>query len=178
MQTEAPPTYSEYPTKLPDFFPIGSYKVKPVVNVTELQAHLRLLGAFYELKLEVQRQADGIEAQNKDEAWVVFVNRAVYRFFAWNSANWTLSMPGLYLEMMPPLDVLMVWHTYLLVRSLNGSIASSMPLTHLLRILDRSTRTKAACPTYMQRTSRTCGEPSLQYNIFILLINRFVEVCP
>jgi len=57
MQTaEVPPAYSEYPTELPDSFPIGRHKVEPLVNVTKLQAHLRLLGAIHKLKQDVQAQ--------------------------------------------------------------------------------------------------------------------------
>ncbi|KAG8809140.1 hypothetical protein FRC17_003598 [Serendipita sp. 399] len=52
---------------------------------------------------------------NKDSAWVVFVNKAVYRFFAWASATWNrTSSPALSETYIPPLDVIMVWHTYLL----------------------------------------------------------------
>jgi hypothetical protein len=147
MQAETPPTYSEYPTELPDLFPIGRDQVRPLVNVTELQAHLKLLGAFYELKREVQNQPSNVGAGNKDEAWVVFVNRAVYRFFAWTSVPWNLPGPELYVDEVPPLDVLMVWHTYLLVRVPEGSIDFSTLLTWILshRILYRSTRIKAVC---------------------------------
>ncbi|CAG8633747.1 10604_t:CDS:1 [Acaulospora colombiana] len=116
---ETPPTYSEYPTELPEQLPIGQHNVRPLVNVTELQAHLKLLGAFSELKRDVQDQQDGIVTDDRDQVWVVFVNRAVHRFFAWTSAQWELPSPGLYPDMMPPLDVMMVWHTYLLVWHLN-----------------------------------------------------------
>jgi hypothetical protein len=112
---EQPPTYNEYPTQLPQRFPIGGHEVSPLVNVTELQCHLRLLGAIHRLKGVVQAQEDGIAATNRDLAWVVFVNRAVYRFYAWSSGYWKYDKPGLSEELMPPLDVIMVWHAYLLV---------------------------------------------------------------
>jgi hypothetical protein len=116
MQTaEASPTYSEYPTELPASFPIGIHKVKPLVNVTELQAHLRLLGAIHKLKQNVQAQQEGISATDRDLAWVVYVNRAVWRFSKWAAAPWVLSSSGLSEESIPPLDVVMVWHSYLLV---------------------------------------------------------------
>jgi hypothetical protein len=151
---EAPPTYSEYPTELPELFPIGKHQVKPLVNVTELQAHLKLLGAFHELKQEVETQPLGDGAANKDEAWVIFVNRAVYRFFSWASAQWNLSAPGLYADMMPPLDVIMVWHTYLLVRDLDPSsiISSRLIFIPLRRILGHFTKIKAVCQPRTQRT--------------------------
>jgi hypothetical protein len=112
---ESPPAYNEYPTELPQRFPIGARQVSPLVNVTELQCHLRLLGAIDKLKGVVQAQEDGIAATNKDLAWVVFVNRAVYRFYAWSSGYWNYDQPGLSEDVMPPLDVIMVWHAYLLV---------------------------------------------------------------
>ena len=115
---EGPPVYSEYPTELPETFPIGQNKVQPLVNVTELQAHLRLLGAIYKLKQEVQAQPDGVAATDCELAWVVYVNRAVRRFYKWTLSLWTLESPGLSEEVMPPLDVIMVWHSYLLVSRL------------------------------------------------------------
>lgn len=111
---EGPPVYSEYPIELPNDFPIGRQKTQPLVNLTELQAHLRLLGAFHKLKEDVQAQEDGIAARNKDQAWVVFVNRAAHRFYTWASSTWPTSVPGLNETMMPPLDIIMVWHSYLL----------------------------------------------------------------
>jgi len=112
---EGPPPYSEYPTELPDDFPIGRHTVQPLVNATELQAHLRLLGAIYRLKQDVQTQGDGIAVIDRDLAWVVYVNRAVRRFYQWTSCSWRPKCPGVSEEIAPPLDVMMVWHSYLLV---------------------------------------------------------------
>lgn len=114
-----PPVYTEYPTELPVDFPIGQQKTAPLVNVTELQAHLRLLGAINKLQEDVKSQADGVAATNQDLAWVVFVNRAVYRFYAWAGAQWPALPPGSSEVSIPPLDVVMVWHTYLLVSLVN-----------------------------------------------------------
>jgi len=113
--TEGPPPYSQYPTELPETFPIGRNNVHPLVNVTELQAHLRLLGAIYKLKQDVQAQNDGVAATDSELAWVVYVNRAVRRFYKWTSSSWVPVSPRLSEEIMPPLDVIMVWHSYLLV---------------------------------------------------------------
>src|SRR5450631_2399074 len=111
--TEAPPVYTEYPTELPESFPIGAHKTQPLVNVTELQGHLRLLGALHKLKTGVQGQEDGVAATDAALAWVVFVNRAVHRFYIWASSAWSQSSPGLSESVIPPLDVIMVWHSYL-----------------------------------------------------------------
>ncbi|KAG8812482.1 hypothetical protein FRC18_002927 [Serendipita sp. 400] len=112
--SDLPPTYTEYPTELPAQLPIGPHQVAPIVNVTELQAHLRLLGAIHKLKEVVQCQEDGIATTDRELGWIVFVNRAVYRFFAWTAATWQKTSPSLNETYIPPLDVIMVWHAYLL----------------------------------------------------------------
>ncbi len=115
-KVEQPPSYSEYPAELPPTFPIGMKNVQPLVNVTELQAHLKLLGAFDGLKRGVveQRLPEGM---NKEQAWVVFVNKAVHRFYTLLQANWPNGCVVASSEMtMPPLDVVLIWHSYLLVR--------------------------------------------------------------
>jgi len=115
-KVEQPPSYSEYPTELPSTFPIGRKNIRPLVNVAELQAHLKLLGAFDILKRSVveQRLPEGL---NKEQSWVVFVNRAVHRFYTLLQANWTDGCVVASSEAtMPPLDVVLIWHSYLLVR--------------------------------------------------------------
>jgi hypothetical protein len=114
---QLPPSHNEYPTELPATLPIGKHEVPPLVNVTDLQAHLRLLGAFDRLKYTVQHPAEGIPSGMQHEhLWVLFLNRAVYRFEAFMGAIWPMNVVIASTEVtMPPLDVLMVWHTYLLV---------------------------------------------------------------
>ncbi|CAG7854222.1 SubName: Full=Uncharacterized protein {ECO:0000313/EMBL:CCA67541.1} [Serendipita indica DSM 11827] len=152
MQSQEPaPVYTQYPTELPPTFPIGVHRTAPLVNVTELQAHLRLLGAISKLKSDVQTR--GVSARSKDTAWVVFVNRAVFRFFEWVNALWIPSEPGLDETRVPPLDVLMVWHTYLLnprtyfedsqrmesVYANNLRKLAEMPLTLIASLIDGQT---------------------------------------
>jgi hypothetical protein len=114
---QIPPSYTEYPTELPATFPIGEHEVPPLVNVTDLQAHLRLLGAFDRLKYTVQHPEDGPPpGMQREHLWVLFLNRAVDRFEAFMSATWPNNVVVASTEATtPPLDVLMVWHTYLLV---------------------------------------------------------------
>lgn len=114
-KAEQPPPYSEYPTELPATFPIGTKNVRPLVNVTELQAHLTLLGAFDRLKRTVVEQCLPA-GMNEEQAWVVFVNKAVHRFYALLRTNWPDGLVVASSEMtMPPLDIILVWHSYLLV---------------------------------------------------------------
>ena len=114
---QPPPAYTEYPTELPTTFPIGKHEVPPLVNVTDLQAHLRLLGAFDRLKYTVQHPDDRLPVgMQREHLWILFLNRAVQRFEAFMSATWPNNVVVASTEAtMPPLDVLMVWHTYLLV---------------------------------------------------------------
>jgi hypothetical protein len=89
------------------------------VTVEDLQAHLRVLGAFSKLKEHVYQSVNGSDKE-KDEGWVVYVSRAVHRFGAFIGTEWTSPFPGWKEETVPPLDVLMVLHSYLLVRTFNG----------------------------------------------------------
>ena len=112
---EQPPSYSEYPTELPTIFPIGKKNAQPLINVTELQPHLKLLGAFDRLKKSIveQRLPEGLD---KEQAWAVFVNKAVHRFYTLLQAKWPDGCVVASSETtMPPLDVLLIWHSYLLV---------------------------------------------------------------
>jgi len=114
---QLPPSYTEYPTELPATFPIGKHEVSPLVNVTDLQAHLRILGAFDRLKYTVQHPEVGLPpGMGREHLWILFLNRAVHRFEAFMSAPWPDNVVLASTEAtVPPLDVLMVWHTYLLV---------------------------------------------------------------
>lgn len=116
---DLPPHYTDISEELPLTFQVGRERVSPLVNVTELQAHLRLLQAFRKLKDDVHHAHSPIFDVNdlpndKNRAWVVFVNRAVYRFDKFMSGAWT-DWPPWSESCIPPLDVIMVWHTYLLV---------------------------------------------------------------
>ena len=114
---QPPPSYAEYPTELPKTFPVGKHEVPPLVNVTDLQAHLRLLGAFDRLKYAVQHPEGGPPpGMQPEHLWILFLNKAVDRFETFMSATWPNNVVIASTEAtMPPLDVLMVWHTYLLV---------------------------------------------------------------
>jgi hypothetical protein len=99
------------PTELPNIFPIGEHILAPVVTIAELQQHLRILGAFYQLRQMVTAAA----SWDADPIWAAFVNRAVHRFNLW--AQTTSIMVHVDSDSLPPIDVLMVWHAYMLVSS-------------------------------------------------------------
>ncbi|CAA7259398.1 unnamed protein product [Cyclocybe aegerita] len=106
-----PPVYT-----VPTQFAIGSSRTTvPLVNIQEIKGHL-LLNAFAELKNRIL-SAD-VRAPNvppdEDRKWGWFVALAVERFDTW--------CRGLQADdsgkdtdiVLPPLDVLMVWHAYML----------------------------------------------------------------
>ncbi|CAG8690404.1 560_t:CDS:1, partial [Acaulospora colombiana] len=108
-----PPVYSEFSASssvsgpsLPREFSVGKFKTPPVIAVEDLQAHLRVLGAFSKLKEDVHHMNGGSQ-QEKDQAWVVYVNRAVHRFNTFMGTEWEGEFPGWTEENAPPLDVLM-----------------------------------------------------------------------
>ncbi|KAJ7042053.1 hypothetical protein C8F04DRAFT_1078148 [Mycena alexandri] len=112
--TEAPPAYS-----FPERFTIGSGRTtEPFVNASQLKDHLALLHAFAELKLSAEAMGTDLGIPHlpteKEERWVFFVGLAVERFEKWCRAlQPSHSEKGL-ATILPPIDVIMVWHAYLL----------------------------------------------------------------
>ncbi|KAG8971610.1 hypothetical protein FRC05_010956 [Tulasnella sp. 425] len=145
--------------KLPNHFRINNNYVIPQLNPSDLEAHLVLLGAFHRLKEEVLT-LKGVKADiplEPEERYAVFLQRAVYRF-----EQWAVRMIGgegqedeeggrgqLRPNEVPPLDVMMVWHTYMLnprtyyedcLRKLPGLLRiGSFPLVQLVSSIDQET---------------------------------------
>ncbi|KAF7294634.1 hypothetical protein MIND_01000000 [Mycena indigotica] len=113
--SEAPPAYSA-----PDTFNVGGKQTKrPFVNVSQLKGHLALMHEFAELKLKVE----GLSAQeatvqrlptDKDRRWAYFVGLAVERFEKWCKTLEPAEYEKGLATLLPPVDVIMVWHSYLL----------------------------------------------------------------
>ncbi|KAG9034855.1 hypothetical protein FS837_002108, partial [Tulasnella sp. UAMH 9824] len=145
--------------KLPNHFKINNQYAKAQVVPSELQAHLVLLGAFHRLREEVRTFKGKADIpMEPDERWAVFLQRAVYRF-----EQWAVRMIGgegqeevlgegprvLAPNEVPPLDVLMIWHTYMLnprtyyedcLRKLPGLLRiGSLPLMQLAGSIDSET---------------------------------------
>lgn len=136
--------------KMPEHFKIGGKYVIPPVLPSDLFAHLILLGAFHRLREEVRTQKGKADITlQPDEQWAVFLERAVYRFERWaitvmGDGEQAASTPmiksrDLGPNELPPLDVMMVWHTYLLnprtyyedtLRNLPGLLAVGFVLLH------------------------------------------------
>ncbi|TFK20552.1 hypothetical protein FA15DRAFT_708011, partial [Coprinopsis marcescibilis] len=143
------PTYT-FPTK----FVIGGVPTDSLlITAPEIKGHLALLNAFAELKKNVHAWPDSIPNMPPDEEkrWGWFVNMAVERFDRWVRALKPTDDSIAIEDVLPPIDVLMVWHSYMLnprwyaedgqrlgpilqpLHSIGGKLAAS--LHHLPEIL-------------------------------------------
>ncbi|KAF6750970.1 hypothetical protein DFP72DRAFT_1172599 [Ephemerocybe angulata] len=112
-----PPQYT-FPTS----FTIGGKETsKVLVDVPEMKGHLALLRAFEALKTEVcawePESQGGLQDMpfNDDKRWAWFVGLAAERFDAWcRSLPLDSSSLGPLQNALPPIDVVMVWHSYML----------------------------------------------------------------
>nr|GAT45567.1 predicted protein [Mycena chlorophos] len=102
-------------------FHVGGKETRPFVTVDQLKDHLALLHAFADLRARVEDTSAedlGIEyfppESEKERRWSVFVGFAVERFERWCLALTAKETESGIAAILPPLDVLMVWHTYLL----------------------------------------------------------------
>jgi hypothetical protein len=104
----------------PQSYNIGSKVLAPfeLVAIPEIRAHLSFLGAFARLKAEVKSQKGPDVRGSVDELWAIYIARAVDRFALWVKNGLSALGEGASRELVedeiPPLDVLMAWHTYML----------------------------------------------------------------
>lgn len=114
----------EIDDKIPNHFRINETYSPVLVYPSDLEAHLVLLGAFHRLREDVRTQKGKADIpMQPEERWAVFLQRAVYRFEAWavrvigtavENENSESGVHTLKPDEYPPLDVMMVWHTYML----------------------------------------------------------------
>ncbi|GAA6009145.1 uncharacterized protein JCM10292_005336 [Rhodotorula paludigena] len=107
-----PPPFVEFPTK----YTVGTNRLgseAAFVTADELVLHLRLLGAFRKLRETVEVGGTGSVADHLEPKarWAVFVHVAVWRFECYLSLYETGALADL---VVPPVDVALVWHTYML----------------------------------------------------------------
>ncbi|PCH42493.1 hypothetical protein WOLCODRAFT_17768 [Wolfiporia cocos MD-104 SS10] len=116
------PTYNwPQPTYGPSTYRIGSSNLQsPLVNVAHVRAHLNLLSAFKKLRITIERnEILNLPPLAKDlsklQRWSWFVNLAVDRFHQWAEVMHNANSLHIWdVDFIPPLDVLMVWHAYML----------------------------------------------------------------
>ncbi|KDR74375.1 hypothetical protein GALMADRAFT_280353 [Galerina marginata CBS 339.88] len=111
-EPDVPPTYTP-----PTQFTIGSATTnEPLVKIVEIKGHLTLLHAFAELKNQIESKEVALSnvPKDKERKWAWFVALAVERFDIW-CRNLTASDASKNTNVViPPVDVLMVWHSYML----------------------------------------------------------------
>ncbi|KAG9098602.1 hypothetical protein FS749_003428 [Ceratobasidium sp. UAMH 11750] len=93
---------------------VGAFEL---VAIHEICAHLSFLGAFARLKASVKSQKGPDVRGSVDELWAIYLARAVDRFARWADKgldNVTGGSRDITEEEVPPLDVLMAWHTCML----------------------------------------------------------------
>ncbi|KAG7447834.1 uncharacterized protein BT62DRAFT_948034, partial [Guyanagaster necrorhizus] len=89
----------------------------PFVSISQLKGHLCLLRHFASLKERVEgidRSRYPDAPSDKDRKWSWFVGLAVERFERWCKALTAQDELDFADQQLPPVDVIMVWHAYLL----------------------------------------------------------------
>ncbi|THU97514.1 hypothetical protein K435DRAFT_721816 [Dendrothele bispora CBS 962.96] len=114
--------------RLPSSFAIGSKTIPQLVSIAEVQGHLALLNAFAEFRTKVGGLLGGdaseyisvssLMPEDKEKRWSWFIGLAVERFERWCKALEPSDADvdeDIFLDkFLPPVDVLMIWHSYLL----------------------------------------------------------------
>lgn len=108
---------SQAPYTFPETFSIGHKQTTgPLVTPSQLKGHLGLMRQFWDLrqKVESANQDSRLPAfttrMDSELRWAYFVTLAVDRFERWVKNMPVSSTPFCF----PPIDVIMVWHAYLL----------------------------------------------------------------
>ncbi|KAK0499368.1 hypothetical protein EDD18DRAFT_1460302 [Armillaria luteobubalina] len=109
----SPPSY-----ELPYPLLIGRRAIQtPFVNISQLKGHLCLLKHFASLKKEVERMdcsVYGDAPKDKKRRWSWFIGLAVERFERWCKELTNDDKINFADQCLPPIDIIMVWHAYLL----------------------------------------------------------------
>ncbi|CAL1714266.1 unnamed protein product [Somion occarium] len=150
-QATPPPPSARLPllSPSPSYPGPSSYKIgekmlpSPLVTIDQLKAHLTLLGAFKSLRTTVQTQSAEelilppvVERMDVNKRWTWFVGLAVERFQRWvETARNVKEIPEWIEKELPPLDVLMVWHSYMLNPNWYREDLQRSPLLRILRDL-------------------------------------------
>ncbi|GBE89582.1 hypothetical protein SCP_1602450 [Sparassis crispa] len=119
------PSYTSVDTRIdpPAYTAPSAYRIggttlgTPLVHLHHLRAHLALLRAFKVLRSAVEGAPGlGLEGGKMEGTakWAWFVGLAVERFQRWAAGVRPGTLQRWVAEELPPIDVLMVWHAYLL----------------------------------------------------------------
>lgn len=162
--TETPPTFAadagqhgptpRYVSNRPSFT-VGKQSVQALITAQDIRAHLTLLRAFQDLHSRVldQKHIPHQDIPNDllspSSVWGWFLAKAAWRFELWlkfviqshqeapqDHGRWRP-------EEIPPLDVLLVWHAFLLVSECE--LAASPPTDNRPSIRGHSMKTASGC---------------------------------
>ncbi|CAE6416730.1 unnamed protein product [Rhizoctonia solani] len=120
--TREPPSYEPDPAlPLPTTFKIGKSYTPPLISVSSVRNHLLLLSCFSTLKRNVEDAPPSLPVELDPEVkWAIYLLRADYRFGVWvdKVVNRSERQRGEVAELtdaeIPPIDVLLLLHAYLL----------------------------------------------------------------
>ncbi|KAG9016324.1 hypothetical protein FRB90_003288 [Tulasnella sp. 427] len=187
--------------KLPNHFKINGQYVQPQLLSSDLHAHLVLLGAFHRLREEVRtvKGNDTDIRMEPEERWAVFLQRAVHRFEQWairmiggegNEEEHNNRGPASLLAPteVPPLDVMMVWHTYMLnprayyedcIRNFQGLLnIGSFPLMQLAGSIDQESLLPHPPSTERASAFRSLTGQPFEYPVNTTSEHTLVISCP
>ncbi|KAL0950336.1 hypothetical protein HGRIS_010307 [Hohenbuehelia grisea] len=131
----------------PRSFQVGRRTTAPFVTDAQLRGHLALLRVFSELKERVEADADlnaYFESNMPDASdteafrqkkWAAFVAVAVERFERWYNTISSMDEFEFRRGHFPPVDVMMVWHAYLLNPGWYAEDCARLPNGNQLRAL-------------------------------------------
>ncbi|PCH36330.1 hypothetical protein WOLCODRAFT_146214 [Wolfiporia cocos MD-104 SS10] len=110
----------------------------PLVEAKHLQAYLRLLGAFRALRAAIEACGDArlpelVSFLDAPDRWAWFVGLAVERFQRWAAAVRPADFEAWVREQLPPVDVLMVWHAYMLSPEWYAEDCDRLPVMRRLK---------------------------------------------
>ncbi|KAF8549934.1 hypothetical protein OG21DRAFT_1447248 [Imleria badia] len=135
-------TSSNTPTLPPAYYVVGAQRAqRPLVSPQHVKGHIRLLRAFYNLRITVEDGKDRripwyAMKMEKDARWRWFVHLAVERFEQWVKSLQFVSLEKFVTEHMPPVDVWMVWHAYLLSPCWYAEDCERLAVLQQLRLLN------------------------------------------
>lgn len=101
---------------------VASPLASPSIPIHDIQAHILLMRAMHKLQINIQPGGIHFDSQSgaplPSDSMLRFLHHAVQRFGAWMNTQKGIErrppLTSLSQEHIPPLDVLMIWHAYML----------------------------------------------------------------
>ncbi|EMD39261.1 hypothetical protein CERSUDRAFT_112923 [Gelatoporia subvermispora B] len=115
---------------------------EPIVEIEHIKAHLALLDSFHDLRTSVEQYRPSLDTPEfarppaGPQRWSWFAERAVGRFQRWLTKVSVQDTQEWEEKDIPPLDVLMVWHAYMLHPRWYAEDCERLPLSGKLKTLN------------------------------------------